>query len=397
MINSQMTLLEKNLDEIPSPCYVVEESLLRKNLSLIRRVAQRADVDIILAFKAFALWRCFPIFREYIDSTTASSLFEARLAKEEFGSKAHTYSPAYVEEEFEENGSEEDMDVDMDAVALLEGIGTEDSVRMYLKEIGTIPLLTAEEEVQLAQRCSEGDRAAKDRLIAANLRLVVSIAKKYTGRGMSFLDLIQEGNLGLIRGIEKYDYTKGYKLSTYATWWIRQAITRSLADFGRTIRVPVHMVETINRMLRTQRKLTLELGREPSVPELAKALDMSEEKVVELMQISREPASLETPVGDEDETSLGDFVADSKLDTPEVSAESLMLKQCIREILGDLKEKEREVIILRFGLENEEPHTLEEVGQMFHVTRERVRQIEAKALRKLNNPVRSKKIRDFLY
>ena len=302
-----------------------------------------------------------------------------------------------MEEEFEENGSEEEMDVDMDAVALLEGIGTEDSVRMYLKEIGTIPLLTAEEEVQLAQRCSEGDRAAKDRLIAANLRLVVSIAKKYTGRGMSFLDLIQEGNLGLIRGIEKYDYTKGYKLSTYATWWIRQAITRSLADFGRTIRVPVHMVETINRMLRTQRKLTLDLGREPSVPELAKALDMSEEKVVELMQISREPASLETPVGDEDETSLGDFVADSKLDTPEVSAESLMLKQCIREILGDLKEKEREVIILRFGLENEEPHTLEEVGQMFHVTRERVRQIEAKALRKLNNPVRSKKIRDFLY
>jgi len=290
----------------------------------------------------------------------------------------------------------EDEEIDLDAVDLLEGIGTEDPVRMYLKEIGTVPLLTADEELKLAQRKAEGDEAAKERLIEANLRLVVSIAKRYTGRGMSFLDLVQEGNLGLIKGVEKFDYTKGYKLSTYATWWIRQSVTRALADQARTIRVPVHMVETINKMSKMQRKLTLELGYEPSVTELAEALEMSEDKVMEIMQIAREPASLETPIGEEDDSNLGDFVADSNVVTPEGNVESVMLREHIDALLGDLKERERQVIVLRFGLEDGHPRTLEEVGKEFNVTRERIRQIEAKALRKLRNPVRSKRIRDFL-
>ena len=257
----------------------------------------------------------------------------------------------------------EEEEIDLDAVDLLEGIGTEDPVRMYLKEIGTVPLLTADEELE---------------------------------RGMSFLDLVQEGNLGLIKGVEKFDYTKGYKLSTYATWWIRQSVTRALADQARTIRVPVHMVETINKMSKMQRKLTLELGYEPSVTELAEALDMSEDKVMEIMQIAREPASLETPIGEEDDSNLGDFVADSNVVTPEGNVESVMLREHIDALLGDLKERERQVIVLRFGLEDGHPRTLEEVGKEFNVTRERIRQIEAKALRKLRNPVRSKRIRDFL-
>ena len=280
-------------------------------------------------------------------------------------------------------------DIDLDAIDLLEGIGTEDPVRMYLKEIGTVPLLSADEELRLAKRKAEGDESAKE-------RLVVSIAKRYTGRGMSFLDLVQEGNLGLIKGVEKFDYTKGYKLSTYATWWIRQSVTRALADQARTIRVPVHMVETINKMSKMQRKLTLELGYEPSVTELAEALEMSEDKVMEIMQIAREPASLETPIGEEDDSNLGDFVADSNAVTPEGNVESVMLREHIDALLGDLKERERQVIVLRFGLEDGHPRTLEEVGKEFNVTRERIRQIEAKALRKLRNPVRSKRIRDFL-
>lgn len=291
---------------------------------------------------------------------------------------------------------DEEEEIDLDAIDLLEGIGTEDPVRMYLKEIGTVPLLSNEEELELAKRKAEGDTYAKDKLIEANLRLVVSIAKRYTGRGMSFLDLVQEGNLGLIKGVEKFDYTKGYKLSTYATWWIRQSVTRALADQARTIRVPVHMVETINKMSKMQRKLTLELGYEPSTAELAKALDMSEEKVNEIMQIAREPASLETPIGEEDDSNLGDFVADSNALTPEGNVESVMLREQINVLLGDLKERERQVIVLRFGLEDGHPRTLEEVGKEFNVTRERIRQIEAKALRKLRNPVRSKRIRDFL-
>ncbi len=290
----------------------------------------------------------------------------------------------------------EEENVDLDAVDLLEGIGTEDPVRMYLKEIGTVPLLSAEEEYRLAVRKSQGDEVAKQRLIEANLRLVVSIAKRYTGRGMSFLDLVQEGNLGLIKGVEKFDPEKGFKLSTYATWWIRQSVTRALADQARTIRVPVHMVETINKMSKMQRKLTLELGYEPSVKELAEHLDMSEEKVQEIMQIAREPASLETPIGEEDDSNLGDFVADSNVVSPEGNVESVMLREHIDTLLGDLKERERQVIVLRFGLEDGHPRTLEEVGKEFNVTRERIRQIEAKALRKLRNPVRSKRIRDFL-
>ena len=291
---------------------------------------------------------------------------------------------------------EEGEEIDLDAVDLLEGIGTEDPVRMYLKEIGTVPLLTAEEEYSLAMKKQAGDEYAKQRLIEANLRLVVSIAKRYTGRGMSFLDLVQEGNLGLIKGVEKFDPEKGFKLSTYATWWIRQSVTRALADQARTIRVPVHMVETINKMSKMQRKLTLELGYEPSVKELAEHLDMAEEKVQEIMQIAREPASLETPIGEEDDSNLGDFVADANVLSPEGNVESVMLREHIDSLLDDLKERERQVIVLRFGLEDGHPRTLEEVGKEFNVTRERIRQIEAKALRKLRNPVRSKRIRDFL-
>ena len=303
-----------------------------------------------------------------------------------------------MDDEFSDEFMDKDLeeDIDLDAVDLLDGIGTDDPVRMYLKEIGTVPLLSAEEELELAKRKSAGDKAAKERLIEANLRLVVSIAKRYTGRGMSFLDLVQEGNLGLIKGVEKFDYDKGFKLSTYATWWIRRSVTRALADQARTIRVPVHMVETINKMSKMQRKLTLELGYEPSIPELAKALDMSEEKVMEIMQIAREPASLETPIGEEDDSNLGDFVADSNVVTPEQNVESVMLREHIDTLLADLKERERQVIVLRFGLEDGHPRTLEEVGKEFNVTRERIRQIEAKALRKLRNPVRSKRIRDFL-
>ena len=287
-------------------------------------------------------------------------------------------------------------DIDVDAVDLLEGVGTEDTVRMYLKEIGTVPLLTADEELELAIRKSQGDQAAKDRLIEANLRLVVSIAKRYTGRGLTFLDLVQEGNLGLIKGVEKFDHTKGYKLSTYATWWIRQSVTRALADQARTIRVPVHMVETINKMSKMQRKLTLELGYEPSIAELAEALEMSQERVMEIMQIAREPASLETPIGEEDDSNLGDFVADNNTVTPESNIDAVMLREQIDELLNDLKDREKQVIIRRFGLEDGHPRTLEEVGREFDVTRERIRQIEAKALRKLKNPIRSRKIRDFL-
>ena len=299
-------------------------------------------------------------------------------------------------DDFTPSSAEEEEETTATSEQLLEGVASTDPIREYLKEIGSIPLLTQEQEQDLAKRKSEGDAEAGRKLVEANLRLVVSIAKRYTGRGMSFLDLVQEGNLGLIKGVEKFDYTKGYKLSTYATWWIRQSVTRALADQARTIRVPVHMVETINKMSKMQRKLTLELGYEPSVAELSEALGMSEDKVMEIMQIAREPASLETPIGEEDDSNLGDFVADGNVVTPEGNVESVMLREHIDALLGDLKERERQVIILRFGLEDGHPRTLEEVGKAFNVTRERIRQIEAKALRKLRNPVRSKRIRDFL-
>ena len=302
-----------------------------------------------------------------------------------------------------EMGDESDIDLSgldeedlVDPVDLAAEYSLDDPVRMYLKEIGQVRLLSAEEEVELAKRVAEGDQYAKNKLTEANLRLVVSIAKKYSGRGLHILDLIQEGNTGLIRAVDKFDWTKGNKFSTYATWWIRQAITRAIADQARTIRVPVHMVETINKMSKMQRKLTLELGYEPSVTELAEALEMTEDKVMEIMQIAREPASLETPIGEEDDSNLGDFVADSNAVTPEGNVESVMLREHIDALLGDLKERERQVIVLRFGLEDGRPRTLEEVGKEFDVTRERIRQIEAKALRKLRHPSKLKRLRDDL-
>ena len=298
-----------------------------------------------------------------------------------------------VDDEFLKN---EEEDIDLDAIDLLEGIGTEDPVRMYLKEIGTVPLLSAEEEIRLAKRKAEGDVNAKERLIEANLRLVVSIAKRYTGRGMSFLDLVQEGNLGLIKGVEKFDYTKGYKLSTYATWWIRQAITRSIADQARTIRIPVHMIETINKLVRTSRQMLSEMGREPVPEELAARLSMPLEKVRKVMKIAKEPVSLESPVGDEEDSSLGDFIPDESALQPLDSAIHTNLKETCTRILSSLTPREERVLRMRFGIGMNTDHTLEEVGQQFNVTRERIRQIEAKALRKLKHPSRSRKLRSFL-
>ncbi|MCD8118964.1 MAG: RNA polymerase sigma factor RpoD [Lachnospiraceae bacterium] len=357
---------------------------------------QLDEPDIVAAMKDLNLSaEQMEVVYQYLED---SKIEVVRLPKDDeiMNLEIETAADLDIEPGDDEFRKTEEENIDLEAIDLLDGVGTEDPVRMYLKEIGSVPLLTAEEEQHLAKLKSEGDLEAKQRLIEANLRLVVSIAKRYTGRGMSFLDLVQEGNLGLIKGVEKFDYRKGYKLSTYATWWIRQSVTRALADQARTIRVPVHMVETINRMSKMQRKLTLELGYEPSTAELADALDMPEEKVIEIMQIAREPASLETPIGEEDDSNLGDFVPDSNTVAPEASIESVMLKEHIATLLGDLKDRERQVIILRFGLEDGHPRTLEEVGREFNVTRERIRQIEAKALRKLRNPVRSKKIKDFL-
>ena len=277
-----------------------------------------------------------------------------------------------------------------------EETATTDPVRMYLKEIGKIPLLSAEEELELAKKISEGDENAKKRMVEANLRLVVSVAKHYLGRGMQLLDLIQEGNMGLLKAVEKFDYTKGYKFSTYATWWIRQSITRAVADQARTIRIPVHMVETINRVSRTSRSLVQELGREPTLSEISQALGISEEKIAEVMKIAQDPVSLETPVGEEDDSHLGDFIPDGEAAEPAESASYNMLRQQLAEVMQTLSPRECKVLRLRFGLEDGRAHTLEEVGKEFDVTRERVRQIEAKALRKLRHPSRSKILKDFL-
>ncbi len=284
----------------------------------------------------------------------------------------------------------------IDDVDVLEGVSTEDPVRMYLKEIGNVPLLTSEEEVELARRVEQGDEEAKRKLTEANLRLVVSIAKKYVGRGMPFLDLIQEGNMGLMKAVDKFDYTKGYKFSTYATWWIRQAITRGIADTGRTIRVPVHMVETINKTLRMTRSLLQELGREPTPEEVAQQLGVPVSKVREVLKISRDPVSLDTPIGEEDDSHLGDFIEDDSAQSPADSAAFSMLREELDNALASLTDRERQVVRLRFGLEDGRQRTLEEVGREFNVTRERIRQIEAKALRKLRHPTRSKKLKDFL-
>ena len=284
----------------------------------------------------------------------------------------------------------------IDDVDVLEGVSTEDPVRMYLKEIGNVPLLTTEQEVELAKRVEAGDEEAKKQLTEANLRLVVSIAKKYVGRGMPFLDLIQEGNMGLMKAVDKFDYTKGYKFSTYATWWIRQAITRGIADTGRTIRVPVHMVETINKTLRMTRTLLQELGREPTPEEVAERLNVSESRVREVLKISRDPVSLDTPIGEEDDSHLGDFIEDDSALSPADSAAFSMLRAELATALESLTDRERQVVKLRFGLEDGRARTLEEVGKEFNVTRERIRQIEAKALRKLRHPSRSKRLKDFL-
>ena len=284
----------------------------------------------------------------------------------------------------------------IDDVDVLEGVSTEDPVRMYLKEIGNVPLLTTEQEVELAKRVEAGDEEAKKQLTEANLRLVVSIAKKYVGRGMPFLDLIQEGNMGLMKAVDKFDYTKGYKFSTYATWWIRQAITRGIADTGRTIRVPVHMVETINKTLRMTRTLLQELGREPTPEEVAERLNVSVSRVREVLKISRDPVSLDTPIGEEDDSHLGDFIEDDSALSPADSAAFSMLRAELATALESLTDRERQVVKLRFGLEDGRARTLEEVGKEFNVTRERIRQIEAKALRKLKHPSRSKRLKDFL-
>jgi len=286
---------------------------------------------------------------------------------------------------------EEDLDL-----TLPEGVSIDDPVRMYLKEIGKVPLLTAEEEVELAKRMEAGDNEAKRRLAEANLRLVVSIAKRYVGRGMLFLDLIQEGNLGLIKAVEKFDYRKGYKFSTYATWWIRQAITRAIADQARTIRIPVHMVETINKLIRVSRQLLQEMGREPTPEEIAKEMNMSVDKVREIMKISQEPVSLETPIGEEEDSHLGDFIPDDDAPAPAEAAAFTLLKEQLIDVLDTLTSREEKVLRLRFGLDDGRARTLEEVGKEFNVTRERIRQIEAKALRKLRHPSRSKKLKDYL-
>ncbi len=308
------------------------------------------------------------------------------------------------------SGSDDDVDIDMDVIlseeedvdvenidlSVPDGVSIEDPVRMYLKEIGKVPLLSAEREIELAQRMEAGDEDAKKELAEANLRLVVSIAKRYVGRGMLFLDLIQEGNLGLIKAVEKFDYHKGYKFSTYATWWIRQAITRAIADQARTIRIPVHMVETINKLIRVSRQLLQELGREPTPEEIAKELDMPVDRVREILKISQEPVSLETPIGEEEDSHLGDFIQDDNVPVPAEAAAQTLLKEQLDEVLDTLTEREQKVLRLRFGMNDGRARTLEEVGKEFDVTRERIRQIEAKALRKLRHPSRSRKLRDYL-
>ena len=303
-----------------------------------------------------------------------------------------------LDDDMDIDGLDDEEEVELDKIDLSvpEGVSIEDPVRMYLKEIGKVPLLSAEEEIELAKKMEQGDENAKKRLAEANLRLVVSIAKRYVGRGMLFLDLIQEGNLGLIKAVEKFDYRKGYKFSTYATWWIRQAITRAIADQARTIRIPVHMVETINKLIRVSRQLLQELGREPTPEEIAEEMDMPVDRVREILKISQEPVSLETPIGEEEDSHLGDFIQDNNVPVPADAAAFTLLKEQLVEVLGTLTEREQKVLRLRFGLDDGRARTLEEVGKEFNVTRERIRQIEAKALRKLRHPSRSRKLKDYL-
>lgn len=312
--------------------------------------------------------------------------------------EAHNIDVLRISDDDDDILLDDDDEIETEQIDLSvpDGVSIEDPVRMYLKEIGKVPLLSAEEEIELAKRMELGDMEAKKRLAEANLRLVVSIAKRYVGRGMLFLDLIQEGNLGLIKAVEKFDYRKGYKFSTYATWWIRQAITRAIADQARTIRIPVHMVETINKLIRVSRQLLQELGREPTPEEIAAEMSMPVERVREILKISQEPVSLETPIGEEEDSHLGDFIQDDNVPVPADAAAFTLLKEQLEEVLSTLTEREKKVLTLRFGLEDGRARTLEEVGREFNVTRERIRQIEAKALRKLRHPSRSRKLKDYL-
>ena len=330
---------------------------------------------------------------EVVDEQGGQQSSNAKTSESKNASSTKDHSNADKEEEELDDMDLEDTDLDL---SVPDGVGIDDPVKMYLKEIGKVPLLTKEEEQELGKRMEEGDESAKQELAAANLRLVVSIAKKYVGRGMLFLDLIQEGNLGLIKAVEKFDYTKGYKFSTYATWWIRQAITRSIADQARTIRVPVHMVETINKLIRVARHLVQELGREPTVDEIADEMDMDPDKVREVKKIAQEPVSLETPIGEEEDSYLGDFIEDEDAPSPSAAASFMLLQDQLDDVLDSLTDREKRVLELRFGVEDGRSRTLEEVGKEFGVTRERIRQIEAKALRKLRHPSRSKKLKDYL-
>ena len=329
-----------------------------------------------------------------LDDDKTEKIFEYLENKGIVAMVPESYTEDDIILDVEDEPTEEELEnIEM---AVPDGVSIEDPVRMYLKEIGKVPLLTAEEEKELAMKMEAGDMEAKKRLAEANLRLVVSIAKRYVGRGMLFLDLIQEGNLGLIKAVEKFDYRKGYKFSTYATWWIRQAITRAIADQARTIRIPVHMVETINKLIRVQRQLLQELGREPYPEEIAEKMGLPVERVREIQKISQEPVSLETPIGEEEDSHLGDFIQDDNVPVPAEAAAFTLLKEQLVEVLGTLTEREQKVLCLRFGLEDGRARTLEEVGKEFDVTRERIRQIEAKALRKLRHPSRSRKLKDYL-
>ena len=339
-------------------------------------------------------------YQEIIDSFTDAE-FDADKVEKVFDFLEANNVDVKISDDVEEEEDiildpEDDIDIEKIDLSVPEGVSIEDPVRMYLKEIGKVPLLSAEEEIELAKRMENGEVEAKNRLAEANLRLVVSIAKRYVGIGMLFLDLIQEGNLGLIKAVDKFDFRKGFKFSTYATWWIRQAITRAIADQARTIRIPVHMVETINKLLRVSRQLLQELGREPTPEEIAKEMDIPVERVREIQKISQEPVSLETPIGEEEDSHLGDFIQDDNVPVPAEEAASTILKEQLVEVLGTLTEREQKVLRLRFGLDDGRARTLEEVGREFNVTRERIRQIEAKALRKLRHPSRSRKLRDFL-
>ncbi len=356
-----------------------ENVLSKKNMTKINKLIQQGKKDGNITYK------------EIMDSFEKVDLDPEEI--EEIYQKLEDLNIEIIGEKDEEEDEEE---INKAALEVPKGINVDDPVRMYLKEIGRVDLLTGEEEVDLAKRMQAGDETAKQKLAEANLRLVVSIAKRYVGRGMLFLDLIQEGNLGLMKAVEKFDYTKGFKFSTYATWWIRQAITRSIADQARTIRIPVHMVETINKLVRVQRQLVQEIGRDPTPEEIGEEMDMDVERVREIMKIAQEPVSLETPIGEEEDSHLGDFIPDEEVQAPADAATFTMLREQLFEVLESLTPREQSVLRLRFGLDDGRPRTLEEVGKEFDVTRERIRQIEAKALRKLRHPSRSKKLKDFL-